>query len=446
MPSVLAFVLFCTLCTVLAFKRHPIWGLYFYLASIYVHPPSRWWADMLPDLRWAMLSGAVTAIALVMHRDKLQPKPVWLANTPALLLTLYTVWMWIQSPWALAQETHIDACIQFTKYLAAFWFVYRLVDTKQHLCDFLLAHVAGCGLLGIFCYFAGRTDGRLDGVGGPGIDDANTLGMYLATAAVVCAGLILTQRGWRRYFSLAAMAMIANGIVLTNTRGAMMGLLAGMLVLTIGKARKYRPLFWSLAVVAVFATGAIIDETFIKRMQTIGDVTSQDEDADMSARSRVVIYDAQVQMFLDYPLGSGHRGTAALSPRYMDHRWLSASKDGDDSNAARSSHNTFMTTLVEQGVPGAAMFIALVLWLAVASWRVRSWNGPRDDPELTTLAASICGALVVVFVAGIATDFLLAEVQFWMFAAAVCAIQMRQALVSPATQPAPSAALAHGRA
>ena len=58
-----AFALFALLCTVLAFRRHPIWGLYFYLATTYVYPPGRWWGALLPDLRWALLSAAVMGLA-----------------------------------------------------------------------------------------------------------------------------------------------------------------------------------------------------------------------------------------------------------------------------------------------------------------------------------------------------------------------------------------------
>lgn len=431
MLSVLAFVLLCLACGVLAYARHPIYGLYFYLASIYVHPPSRWWSYMIPDLRWAMLSAFVTATAILVHRQRLAPKPVWLSNTPAMLLALYAAWMWIQLPWALAFDTHLGGTIQYTKYLAAFWFVYRICDSRDRVRDFLLAHVAGCWLLGIFCFFSGRSGGRLDGVGGPGMDDANTLGMYLATGAVVAVALILSQRGWRRYFCAAAAVFILNGIILTNTRGAVLGLAAGLLVLAIGKARQHRRMFWSLAAVGLLGFASLIDQSFIERMNTIGDVTSKDEDADMSARSRVVIYEAQVRMFFDHPMGAGHRGTAVLSPSYMDRRWLTSSKDGDDTNAARSSHNTFMTTLVEQGVVGAVLFLILVVWTLVSTNRLRRWSDPLDDPQIGTMAAGVCGALVVVLVAGIATDFLMAEVQFWLLAALVCLQQYRRALVEP---------------
>jgi hypothetical protein len=44
MFSASAFVLFFLACIVLAFARHPIYGLVLYLSVTYIHPPSRWWS------------------------------------------------------------------------------------------------------------------------------------------------------------------------------------------------------------------------------------------------------------------------------------------------------------------------------------------------------------------------------------------------------------------
>ena len=239
----IAFIIFSTACAILAFARHPIFGLYFYLGSIYVHPPSRWWGYMVPDLRWSFTSAAIVILAVLLHRGRLSPKPLWLANAPAALLTMYATWMWIQTPWALDFETHVAGSVQYVKYLVAFWFIYRIVDTKEKLGDLLLAHSLGCALLGVYAQFTGRDGGRLDGVGGPGMDDANTLAMYLATGIVVCFGLVLTLKGWRRWLSLLILPVILNGFVLANSRGAFLGLVAGVLVLALCKARAHRGMF-----------------------------------------------------------------------------------------------------------------------------------------------------------------------------------------------------------
>lgn len=439
MLSALAWLVFCAVCSVWAFQRHPVWGLSFYIATIYVHPPSRWWGYMLPDPRWALLSALITMLAIYYHRDRLAKKPHWAANPPVVLFGLYIAWMCVQILWAMDLESHINGIVRLVKYLLAFWFIYRIIESKQVLKHVMAAHAIGCGLLGIFAHFTPRVEGRLDGVGGPGIDDANTLGMYLATGAICCMGLFLAQKGWKRWLWLVVMALIGQGFVLANSRGAFLGLAAGGLVVAMCKAREHRRMFWMLAMVGVVGFASIVDTVFIERMFTIGDVAKEnDPEAEMSARSRVVIYEAQMRMAYDYPLGSGYRGTVVLSPNYIDREWLTLDKGGDESTAARASHNTFLTTLVEQGLPGAMIFTMLVLWTLTRVLRIRRLNARGADPEITTLAACCCGALVVVIVAGIAADYLMAEVQFWLFAALVSALQLSEA--STRREPAARAA------
>jgi O-antigen ligase len=428
-----AFVLFCAACAVLAFTRHPMYGLYFYYATFFVNPPSRWWNYMVPDLRWSLLSAVVAVLAVIFHRGRLAPKPPWINSGAAILLLMYGVWMWIQSPWALDPAEHLDGSTKFLKYLVAFWLVYRLTDSKESLRNVLFGHAAGCLLLAVLAQFAGRDGDRLDGVGGPGVDEANALGMYLATGVLAMLGLFMTNTGWRKWGCLAMMVIIANGFVLANSRGAFLGLAAGVVVVLICKAREHRRSFWVLMLVGALGSTAIVDTTFVERMFTIGDVTSTSEDADASARSRLAIYEAQLRMSADYPFGAGYRGTVVLSRTYLDRRWFARNNGLDDPSAARSSHNTVMTTLVEQGWPGFVMFTFLLGWIALAILRVRRMNARGVDPDVITLAAACCAGLAVVMVAGLATDYLMAEVQFWLFGALASALQLGSGV--PESQP-----------
>jgi hypothetical protein len=445
MISAALFVLACAAFAVLAFARHPIYGLYFYLASIFVHPPSRWWGPMLPDLRWAFTSAAITALAILWHRGRLADKPAWYSNGAAMILITYAVWMVIQCAWALDLQTHLDGTVKFIKYLIAFWIFYRICDRAETLRAAMLGHVLGCVLLGIFAITVGREGDRLDGVGGPGLDDANTLGMYLATALVLGMGLVLALDGWRRLALLGLLAIVATGFVLANSRGALLGLVAGAMVVLFTKARAHSRAFWVLALVGLVGMAAVVDKKFVDRMFTIGDVVETSDDADASARSRMAIYEAQVRMALDHPMGAGHRGTATLSPYYIEQRWLTTAQSGEGGEAQRASHNTFMSTLVEQGFIGALIFISLLLWLGVTILRLRRLAARRDvDASVTTLAGAIAGALAVVMAAGLATDYLLAEVQFWLFAALVSARQLLEAQPAATATPAPLARLSKG--
>jgi O-antigen ligase len=417
MLTALAFLLGFFALLVLALARHPIFGLYAYLASFYIHPPSRWWAQNLPDLRWAFLAAGVTLVAIFLHRAKLpHGRPAWYSSAPGILLIAFVAWFWVQLLWALDSDAHQQAAIQFTKYLVAFYLIFRLTDTFERLRDILLVHVAGCMYLGILAFMTDNfVGGRLNGVGGPGIDDANSLGMFLGTGLVVAAVLILVERGWRRVFCIVAAPVILNGVVLAASRGAFIGVLMGGLVLLLVKPPQYRRVFWTFALLGAIGAVSLMDQRFIDRMLSIGDAIERTEEMDSSAESRWELKEAQLRMFAEYPFGSGHKGTAVLSRRYLDARWLTRRHGEDESAAARASHNTFLTALVEQGIPGAIVYLALLAWGVLVVGRLRSAHGAAQ-PRETAYGGAPAVALTVVLVAGLFTDYLMAEVQIWMLA------------------------------
>src|SRR6185312_13434179 len=213
----------------LALFRNPLYGLYTYVAIFYLDPPSRWWAADLPDFRWSLLAAVITLIGTMRLKAPPGVRP-WYKTPPGLILILFTAWLWIQSLWALDPYSHRDASILFTKYLFLFYLVYRLVDTREKMTWFLIAHVVGCFYLGWLALHA-DVEARLEGVGGPGINEANALGMHMGTAVVAGAMLILVLRGWKQYLCIAAMPFILNTIVLAGSRSGFLAVLMGGVVL-----------------------------------------------------------------------------------------------------------------------------------------------------------------------------------------------------------------------
>lgn len=426
MLTALAFVVGYFSLLALALVRHPIWGLYAYLASFYVHPPSRWWAQSLPDLRWALVSAGVTLLAMLIHRARLEPqRTAWYATTPGVLMIVFVTWLWIQLSWALDQKAHLDAAIQYMKYLVAFYLVYRLAATPERLRDILLLHVAGCGYLGLLARWTDNyVDGRLNGVGGPGIDDANSLGMFLGTGLMAAAMLALVERGWRRIFVIVAGPVILNGLVLAASRGAFLGVLAGGLVVFLVKPAQSRRLFWMFALVGAIGAVSMMDQRFIDRMFSITAAVERTEEIDDSAESRWATIEAQMKMFVDHPYGVGHKGTVVLSPRYLERKWLTRRPGEAESAAGRASHNTFFTALVEQSIPGAAVYFVFILWGLRAVFRIRARQ--RVDVAMhLPYGGAAAAALAVVLVAGLFTDYLMAEVQIWMAALLSATLLMR---------------------
>lgn len=413
----IAFLLAFATAIVLTFVRHPRIGLYTYLALFYVHPPSRWWGEFLPDLRWSLIAAVATLLATLRLPARANV-PAWTSNAPARLLIVFTVYLWVQNAWALAPEEHLEASILFSKYLVLYYLMYRLLDTPAQVGNFLFAHVLGCGYLGWLAMLAPDL-GRLEGVGGPGIDEANALGMFVATGAL-CAGMfVLRERSWKRWISLLLLPLIANAIVQSESRGAMLGLVTGALVIFYLGSKGDRVRMLIVGLVGMVALTVVVPSVFWERMLTLRATVDRTEEMDSSAESRVWLANAQLQMATENLLGHGHRGTAVLSPKYLEERWLTRSENEDPyASGARSSHNTLLSALVEQGIPGLVMFLWLMLWTAQMILQIRRHRlrDPEDMQRIALYGACAAGSLAIVFVAGMFTDYLKTEVQIWMFA------------------------------
>jgi hypothetical protein len=416
----LAFMFAFLAALIVALVRYPIVGLFAYIAEFYLHPASRWWGALLPDLRWSLLAAVVTAVAILwrLPPERESGRERWFKTTPAKIMIVFVAWFWLSTVWALARDLHVTAAVLISKYIVVYWLIYRLVDTPQKVTWFLLAHLLGCFYLGYLGFTSGGS-GRLDGVGGPGIDDSNTLGMHLATGVVCGAMLLLTFRGWRMFACIVAIAFALDTLVLTGSRGAFLALVAGGIVLMYLRPIQYKRLFRIYAALGVLLFGYVASAQFWERMNTVAAAVDDRQTMDVSAESRIEMVKAQVKMSARFPLGAGHRASEVMSAQYLDRKYLTA-------GGARSSHNAFMTVLVEQGIPGAIMFFLMARWVGRSILGMKRRALELQNPWVAIHGGAIGAALVVVLIGGLFADFSKCEVQIWMFAllAAVTQKQM----------------------
>jgi O-antigen ligase len=246
----------------------------------------------------------------------------------------------------------------------------------------------------------------------------------------------LSLRGWRRIAVIASMPFILNGLILGGSRGAFLAVTVGGLVLMLLKPAQHKRVFWVFAIVGVGLAVSLMDKRFIDRMMTIETAVEDVADADLSAQSRVELQKAQFQMFARYPFGSGHKGTALLASQFLDEKWMAHDEYGRNTGM-RSSHNTFLTTLVEQGIVGATLYLSMVGWWLLSVFRLWRLRRLGMNSDLVSQGAALAGAIAVVLFAGNFTDYLMAEIQFWLFAmlAALLASSPELRTVSKATPP-----------
>ena len=427
--TAIVFVIGFVVAAALALLRHPGWGLWLYLWAYYNDPFSRWWGAELPDIRWSLIAAVIAALAVLRFRhDDATARPPWHANWGARLLVLYVVWTWIQTFWAVNADYHFEGAILFTKYIALYVVIYRVASEEWGFDTFALAHILGCGILGWFAlsYTAG---GRIEGIGPANADDANSVAAQLLTGLIFCGFYFLLLRGQllRRLAIFIAVPLIVNTIVLAASRGAVLALLATIpaAVYLAPKRNKMKIVFGTVCGVVLFV--GLANDVFWTRMNTM--ITGQ-YGRESPPETRERLFQVGFAMAQDFPLGAGHRGFEALSPKYVPPGDLTA--DG-----IRAAHNTFIAVLVDQGVPGAILFVGMGIWCAWSLIRSRRWSQavPLDD---ALKRAAIGASLAALFVAGQFSNLLKAEVQVWLLAmlAALDASRVVAASTEPHVVPA----------
>jgi branched-subunit amino acid transport protein len=85
-----------------------------------------------------------------------------------------------------------------------------------------------------------------------------------------------------------------------------------------------------------------------------------------------------------------------------------------------------MSALVEQGVPGVVIFAGLLVWVVRSNFIVKRYRVTARDPKSDILmyAPALIAAAIVVFVAGVFTDYLKTEVQIWIYALLAASIEV----------------------
>ncbi|MEX2123343.1 MAG: O-antigen ligase family protein [Woeseia sp.] len=392
----------------LALVRHPIFGLVTYVGVFYLHPPARWWGAELPSLRWSLIAAGITLLAVMMHHsDDKSPRLFGYSLMRGSLFFLG--WLTLQSLWALDQTMHFELLTLTAKYVLLMALIYKCIDSTTHLKYFLWAHAAGCFYLGtiVFTEYAG---GRFEGFGGPGISEANSGGLQVATGVVVTFALFLSGKWVEKATAIGFMPFILNALVATLSRSGFLALaVAGVLFnLFVPKEKTKVVRAFSLLGLGLFLV--ITNPVYWDRIDTILVAGEEIEDEDTGA-GRLVLMEAQLRMFVDHPFGCGHRCTATLSPAYLDDVYLT----GTEERRARSSHNTFMSFLVEQGIPGVVLYIMLLIWVTRSAVRLRepmrSSSGLLPNTYAATVA--ILGAIIV---GDLFVDYLKFEARVWFLA------------------------------
>jgi len=397
-------------CVVMAFKKHPVYGLMAYVAVFYMNPLETWWGRQLPDLRWSLFSAFITLIAIMVRsRRKNAPPSVPLSSGGIFYgIFFFFIWLIVQSAWAVAPDLQRDLVSMYFKFTLLVVLFYKCVDSEENLRKLMWAHVVGCAYLGWVAY-SEYQGGRFEGFGGGGIGEANAGALQVDTGLLIASAMFLSGKLKDRLILLVLIPFMANALITTISRSGFLALAAGGIVFNLFTPPKFRLRVRVLTILAGALFLMVANPTYWMRIASIGYVGEEVQGTDTGS-GRIEILKAQVRMFFDHPLGCGHRCTAVLSPNYLEAKYLTSSDPNGPKG--RASHNTVATLTVEQGVPGA-IFYALYLMAVFRGVLLLARRFKKQESGLAAFFPALAAIMAAITVGDMFVDHLKGEVRIW---------------------------------
>ena len=392
-----------------ALFSRPIWGIYVYFFTFYLHAPSSWWGKSLPDIRWSLIAASVTLIALFISSEH-KPFKFW-SYKSNLVIAIFCLLVVVQIPLAINSVVHTEYVFLLVKFLLLIFIMQNSVKNIDDLKGVVWINVIGASYLA-YIGISQFSGGRLEGLSTPGLGSANQLSQHFGAIIIFVSYSLLGNLDTKNLLKIPFILLILYALFLTESRGSILGLGAILLLALFFVPQHAKKKFYSFALLAAIAGSALMGPQIVERFAS----TQQNEMGevkDASARSRFAIIESQWEMTKDSPIiGHGHRGTLLLSPIYIEERYLT--KQG-----VRASHNLLMAMLVDHGFLGAFLYF-LTVYLCIkqifVAKRQAIGANKAEVNELKSLLIGSCMALTYYIVVGMASNNKPLEADIWFIA------------------------------
>jgi O-antigen ligase len=308
--------------------------------------------------------------------------------------------------WAASTSGWVFAMGQVGLALAYFAVHALLIDHPSQVEGLLKVYVVGAVFAAGYGFAQAAADLRAEGLQG----DANIYALYQVAAVPALLALVKATHGWQRALWALTAIPILYSVVASQSRGALLALIATAIVLAIMSPRRRLLLpLGAVAALVIFTVAPYIDDRYAPER------VSADR-----ASGRIDIWFSAWQLFLDHPftgIGAGNfvgrsidlltttPGVELVKSHLLTGRGIEV-------------HNIYLESLAERGIFGLLTLVVLLLTalaaLLIAAQRFRT-------PAVEALAPMMVAFCVAAFFLSVANSKLL-----WMLigvAAALLAIR-----------------------
>jgi O-antigen ligase len=355
--------------------RYPLIGLYVYVGFAILRPQELFmWAGDIKNV--SLMVGISVLIGWT-----LQGFGSWRMGRARVVVAMFLTYVFlflIAAIVALNPAVAWLSVFEFSKVVLPFLAGVTLIQGEKHWRPLLWTIVLSQGYVGFeqnLNYIQGFNTAAAGGFGGM---DNNFFGLSLVTTlGPAIAVTLASRRWWSRAAGAAATALILHTILLTFSRGAMLGLIAVGLVALVMMPKRPKNIA-ALLIVALLAARLTGPELFARYSTTFASA----EERDGSAESRLELWIDCLMVIQQYPvLGVGPANWRTIASSFG---WP------ED----KSAHSVWMETAAEDGIP-AALALLLFFGLALAKlWPIA--RAPLTDENRYQIAVASGVILAIV--------------------------------------------------
>lgn len=275
----------------------------------------------------------------------------------------------------------------FLTFLSIFFVCKDCIDTEQKLNTVLFVFVVTGACIALYAIYQYIVGVEMDAawVDAESFDittrayatfnNPNVLGEYLIVIGALAAGMMWKVKNWAsRFFYTGCFGVICLGLVATNSRGAMLGLLfaAGMFVLL--AERRLIP----LGILGLLAMPFLLPPALWERL--LSSITMSDS----SSQYRVSIYQAGLEIIRHYWVtGIGVDAFNEIYPLFS----LEAAN-------AYHVHNLFLQEFIELGIVGFGVFLGMLVFFFQKLYSTMTRAARRYRFLLAAIFGAVAGVLL----------------------------------------------------
>jgi O-antigen ligase len=318
---------------------------------------------------------SAVGVLYILARGRLRPLP-WCH----VLAVLFVLWAGASSFWSIDPEATRARFLTYVQLVVLMWLIWEIGWSPERQRALLQAYVLGAGVAALITvrhYLAGAWSydvGRFTALG----ENPNYLARICVLALPMAWYLSLSQRHrrlawtWQFYIPLGSTVTL-----LTGSRGAFLAGLVALVIIpwTLGRLRlRTKAALYALAVGSIVLASNFVPETSLERIRS----TRADIEAGYFG-GRGAIWKAGLEVAREHPLAGVGAGAfeAAVEPTLL---------------GAISSHQTFLAILVEDGIVGLSLFLAMVAAATTPLWHLPPLQRKVWIVLLATLAVAALSA------------------------------------------------------